>query len=220
MTSQEQRSVPAPVVGALGLLALGIVLLAVGGFVRFRDYSGFGSDQWIRPLGFLAALLALAGIGVACVTAQSRRWLGGALLVLDLFLIWQSATNDGFRFVWNHDEGELFLLQVLLGLVGLVLIATGLQPFKRPAPGSGRWLVRAAAYACGAAVATYLAVNAGVQHYDTTSCTDPGADCDLSGLEGMVWGLVALGVSAVVVVVIEVALWVVRRRRRTAGTPA
>ncbi|WP_433002730.1 hypothetical protein [Kribbella sp. CA-294648] len=217
MTSQEHRSVPTPVVGALGLLALGLVLLGVGGFVQFDDTAGFGSDQWVRPLGFIAALVAVAGVGVACLSAQARRWLGGALGVLDLFVIWQSVTNDGFRFVWNHDEGELFLLQVLLGLTALVLIATGLQPFKRPAGAGGRWLVRVAAYACGTAIAAYLAFNAGVWHYETQVCTNE--DCDLGGLEGLFWSIIAIGVCVAVAVVIEVVLLVKRRQRRTEGQP-
>jgi hypothetical protein len=215
MTSAEQRSIPAPVVGAIGLLGLAIVLLGVGGFVRFDDYSGTGSDRWVVPLGFLAAVLAVAGGAVSCVTAQSRRWFGGALVVLDAFLILQCSVNRGFRFVWVNDESEMVLLQVVLGCVALTLIATGLQSFKRPAPAAGRWLVRAAAYACGAVIATVVAVLAGIRHYETDVCTND--DCDLGGLEGMVWGMVALGVSVVVVLVIELTLWVVRRRRRTTG---
>lgn len=219
MTSEEQRPVPVPApVGALGLLALGVFLLCIGGFVRFDDFSGFGSDHWIRPLGFVAAAAAVGAVGVACLSAQARRWLGGALVVLDLFVIWQSATNDGFRFVWNHDEGELFLLQVLLGLTALVLIATGLQPFKRPAGAGGRWLVRVAAYACGTAIATYVAFNAGVRRYETQVCTND--DCDLGGLEGMVWALVALVVCVLVAIVIEVVQWRKRTQRRTEGQPA
>jgi hypothetical protein len=194
-------------------LALAVFLLCIGGLVQFDDFSGFGSEQWIRPLGFVAAAVAVGAVGVACLSAEARRWLGGGLVVLDLFVIWQSVTNDGFRFVWHHDEGELFLLQVLLGLAALVLIATGLQPFKRPAGAGGRWLVRVAAYACGTAIAAYVAFNAGVRRYETQICTNE--DCDLGGLEGMVWALVAVVVCVVVAVVAEVVLWVKRKQRRT-----
>lgn len=219
MTSEEQRPVPVPApVGALGLLALSVFLLCMGGFVRFDDYSGFGSSEWIRPLGFVAAALALGAVGVAIASAPARRWLGGGLVVLDLFVIWQSVANDGFRFVWNHDEGELFLLQVLMGLTALVLIATGLQPVKLPAGAGGRWLVRVAAYACGTAIAAFVAFQAGVRHYETRVCTNE--DCDFGGLAGMVWALVALGVCVLVAVVIEVVLLVRRRQRRTAGQHA
>jgi hypothetical protein len=218
MTSEEQRSVPPPAVGALGLLALGIVLLGVGGFVRFHDYSGSGGDQWIRPLGFLAAVLAVAGVGVAAVSTQSRRWFGGTLLVLDLVLVWQSTTNEGFRFVWNHDEGELFMLQVALGLVAFVLLATGLQPsrWSNAKTGAGRWLVRGAIYACATAVVVYVALDAGGDHYHSVVCTNE--DCDLGGLYALEWGTAALGSCLVAILVVELVLFGVRRRQRRPRT--
>ncbi|MDX6279502.1 MAG: hypothetical protein QOH03_573 [Kribbellaceae bacterium] len=217
MTSDEQRSVPTPVVGALGALALAIVLLGVGGFVRFHDFSGNGSDQWVRPLGFLAAVLAVAGVGIAALTAQSRRWFGGALLLLDLVLVWQSATNDGFRFVWMYDEGELFTLQVAIGLIAFVLLAAGVQP-SRWSGGAGRWMVRAAVYACATAVVTYVALQAGSDHYHSAICTND--DCDLGGLYALEWGVIALGVCLAVVLVVELVLLGARRRQRQTSVSA
>jgi hypothetical protein len=220
MTSDEQRSVPTPVAGALGALALGIVLLGVGGFVRFHDNSGNGSDQWILPLGFLAAVVAVAGAGIALVTAQSRRWFGGALVLLDVVLVWQSASNDAFRFIWMADEGELFLLEVAIGLIGLVLLAMSIQP-SRPAAeaGGGHWLVRAALYLSGVVVAVIVAFFIGVSWYEEKNCRQVAA-CDDDDLSGLVWGvsgsLIALAVGVVLIVVTEL----VRRRQRKVGAPA
>lgn len=219
MTSEEERPVPVPApVGALGLLALAVFLLCMGGFVRFDDYTGFGSNEWIRPLGFLAAAVVVGAVLVACTSVEARRWLGGALVVLDLLLIWQSVTDDAFRFVWHHDEGELFLLQVLLGLAALVLIATGVQPLERSAGTGGRWLVRVAVYVCGTVIVAFGAGSAGVWQYTTQVCVEE--DCDLGVNAGMTWALVALIVWGVVIVVIEDKLKTRREQRRTGGQPA
>lgn len=218
MTSQEQRSVPAPVVVALGLLALGLVLLGVGGFVRFHDGSGAGSDQWILPLGVLAALVVAAGAGISLVTTKSRLWFGGALVLLDAVLVWQSVTNDGFRFVWSGDQGEQFMLQVAIGMIGLVLLATAIQP-----PGSAEsWLVRAALYLSGVVAAVIIAFFIGASAYDSKYCTEVGS-CDADDLSGLVWGvnggLIALGVGLVLIVTTELVLRS-RRQRAKVGTPA
>ncbi|WP_328324087.1 hypothetical protein OHA70_32420 [Kribbella sp. NBC_00382] len=212
MTTDEQRSVPTPAVGALGALALAIVLLGVGGFVRFHDNSGFGSDQWILPLGFLAAVVAVGGAGIALLSSQSRRWFGGALVLLDIVLVWQSTTNDAFRFVWMADEGELFLLEVAIGLIGLVLLATSIQPSGQAA--GSHWLVRAALYLSGVVAAVIVAFFIGVSRYESTHCQQV-ASCDDDDLSGLVWGvsgsLIALAVGVVLIVVTEL----VRRQRQT-----
>lgn len=227
MSSQEQRSVA----GSLGLFVASLALLGVGGFVQFDDTSGLGSYQWNLPLGALAAVLGVAGIGVASVSAKARLWLGGALGLLDVFLIWQSTTNDGFRFVWDRNEGQLFLFQVALGLVALVLIATGLQPSPREAKagtgeakaGAGRWLVRVAAYLCGMALAAYFGFFIGADQYADRYCTQVGA-CDADDLRGLVWGvngsLIALGVCLVLIVAVELVLRSRRKQQRKVSTLA
>ncbi|MEV8371285.1 hypothetical protein AB0P21_01010 [Kribbella sp. NPDC056861] len=219
--TQEHRAVPGQVVGALALLVVGLALLGAGGFVQFDDATGFGSDQWNLALGGLAAVVTVAAIGVAWANATARLWLGVVLGVLDVLLIWQTVANDGFRFVWHSDDAGLFLFEVVLGLIALVLIATGLQPSGRlvggPKVGAGRWLVRVAAYLCGTAVLTYFAFFAGIDHYDSQhDCLN--YDCDLGGLEGMVWSMVAIGLCALIAVTVEVTLWI--RRRRMIGTSA
>ncbi|MFI5707306.1 hypothetical protein [Kribbella sp. NPDC051620] len=218
MTSDEQRSLPSPVVGALGLLGLGIVLLGAGGFVRFHDTSGSGSDRWILPLGFLAAVLAAGGAGVAFVSTQSRRWVGGVLLLLDVVLVWQSASNDGFRFIWMADEGELILLEVAIGLIGLILLALSIQ-LPQPAAGGPHWLARLALYLSGVVVVVIVGFFIGERWYESRHC-GVGEGCDPDDLSGLVWGvtgsLIALAMGVVVIVVIEV----VRRQQRKVGTPA
>ncbi|MEV6414879.1 hypothetical protein [Kribbella sp. NPDC051718] len=218
MTSQEQRSLPSPVVGGLGLLGLGIVLLGVGGFVRFHDSSGSGSDRWILPLGFLAALLAAGGVGIAFVSTQSRRWVGGALVLLDVVLVWQSAVNDGFRFIWMADEGELILLEIAIGLLGLVLLALSIQ-LPAPVAGGSNWLVRGALYLSSVVAAVIIGFFIGVRGYEAKYC-GVGEGCDPDDLTGLGWGvtgsLIALAVGVVAIVVAEVVL----RQQRKVGTPA
>ncbi len=216
MSSQEQRSVG----GSFGLLAASLALLGIGGFVQFDDTSGFGSDQWNLPLGGVALVLAVAGIGVASVSATARLWLGGALGLLDLLVLWQSVTNEGFRFVWDHNEGELFQFLVALGLTALALIATGLQPAPQAKsesakPGAGRWLVRIAAYLCGTVIIVFVATWAGIDYYTPTVCDD----C-LDGLKGVYWGAAALVACLVAVVVIEFVLRSQRKQQRKEGIRA
>lgn len=214
------------------MFVVGLVTLSSGGFVQFDDTSGFGSDQWNLPLGVLALVLVVAGIGVASVSATARLWLGGALGLLDVFLIWQSVTNDGFRFVWHGDEGELFLFQVALGLTALVLIATGLQPSRDDAAAvveaggkvdAGRWLVRTVLYLAGTAVAVFVAFFIGADQYADRYCTQVGA-CDADDLSGLVWGLngslIALGVCLVLIVAVELVLRSRRKQQRKVSTLA
>lgn len=194
---------------SVGLLAVGILLLAAGGFVHFDDFSGTASDERNLPLGAIAVVVAIAGVLVVWRHPSARLWFGIALGVLLAFLLWQGLTNRGFRFIWAHDEGELGRLEVVLGLLAAVLIATGLQPSPRVR--GGRWMVRVAAYLCGTAALVLVAVIAGTAYYDATDCASGDSDC-LSLLGGMVWGLLSLPVAAVVIAVIEVVLH--RRRNR------
>jgi hypothetical protein len=191
------------------LLAAGLGLLAVGGYVQFDDVSGFGSDQWNLPLGVMGVLAAIVAVLAAAKDARARVWLGVALGVLFGFVLWQSVANEGFRFIWHQDEGELGLMLVVLALLAAVLVATGLQPSGQPR--GGRWLVRVAGYLCGSAVLVFIAVLAGTAYYDATDCETDDSDC-LSLLGGMVWGILALPVAAVAIAVIEVILH--RRRQR------
>lgn len=206
---------------SLVLLAVALGLLVAGGFVQFDDTSGFGSEQWILPLGGLAFVPAVASVVTAWPAPKARLWLGIALAVLTGLLVWLSITDDGFRFIWNRGEGELALLEFTTGLVAFVLIANGVQP--APAGGTaavgpgaarsgpGRWLVRTAAYLCGTVFVVLAAIAAGADYYTRTECPEEG-DC-LALLGGFVWGAVALLGCGVAVLVIEIVLW---RRRKTA----
>jgi hypothetical protein len=143
-------------------------------------------------------------------------------VVLDLVLAWQSLTNEGFRFIWMADEGELFLLEVAIGLVGLLLLATSVQVSRPAADGAGggrHWLVRVALYLSGVVVAVIVAFFIGVSWYESKNCSQVGA-CDDDDLSGLVWGvsgsLIALAVGVVLIVVTEL----VRRQQRKVGTSA
>ncbi|TCC04947.1 hypothetical protein E0H45_22965 [Kribbella soli] len=50
---------------SLVLFAVALGLLGAGGFVQFRDTSGFGSSYWIFPLGLLSVVPAVAAVVVA-----------------------------------------------------------------------------------------------------------------------------------------------------------
>jgi hypothetical protein len=153
-------------------------------------------------------------------TAQLRRWFGAALLLFDAVLVWQSVTNDGFRFSWQADEGELILLEVAIGLIGLVLLATSVQPPR--GAGGQHWLVRVALYLSGVVVAVIVAFFVGASWYQERNCGQV-ADCDDDDLGGLVWGvsgsLIALGVGVVLIIVSELVLRG-RRQRGKVGTSA
>ncbi|TCM42653.1 hypothetical protein [Kribbella sp. VKM Ac-2568] len=218
MTNQTHRVAPS---AAVGLFGLGLALLGVGRFVQLNDNSGFGGEEWIMPLGVLALLAALASLVVAAQDSRARLWLGAVLAALVALLVWQTTTNPGFRFIWAGSEGELVMLQVGLGLLALVLLATGFQPRSSRevgragrgsgAGGAGRWMVRGAVSLCCCALITYVAAMAGIAHFEAVECTDPDEMCELAGLQGLVWGVIALPASLVVALVIELVL---RRRRR------
>lgn len=207
---------------AVGLFAVGLVVLFAGGFVQFDDTSGFGYDQWILPLSVVSLAAAIASVVVAWTDSTARLLLGIAMTVLVAFLIWQCAVNDGFRFIWHGDEGELLQLQVVLGLTGLSLIATGLQPSREPQvgatnradAGAGRWLVRAVVYLVGCLVAMYVAFIVGATYYEARECANTDEQC-LAPLGGLVWSVIVVPVSLVAIVVIELVLRNRRKRRRS-----
>lgn len=120
-------------------------------------------------------------------------------------LAWRGLGNEGFRFIWAGDEGEFTVFVIVLGLIAVILLATA-----GVALGAGRWLVRGAIYLCGTCALMLVALGAGTSYYDATDCPSGDSDC-LSLLGGMVWALIAVPVSIVVIVVIELMLW--RKRK-------
>jgi hypothetical protein len=215
-----ERRVPALFV-ALGLFAGSLALLRLGQFIQFNDTSGFGADEWILPLGVLAGLAAIASVIVAAGDRTALRLLGAALLALDALLIWQAATNDGFRFIWTTYEGELILLQIALGMTGLLLVAS--RSTRQPDTSTA---TRAAAQAkvwvpvpihLGAsALVTLVAFGLGTAHFQSTQCGGPDFDgeCDLAGLEGMVWAAAAIGLMTLAGIVIFIVAHVRKSRAR------
>lgn len=214
MSTQEQR--PVTGVAALGLLVAGLVVLGLGRFVRIDHRPGFDSNEWVLPLGYLAAVLGIAAVVVAARNRTARLWLGGAFAVLDAVLIWQSLSNVNFRFVWGGDEGEMLEFQIGLGLLALLLIATAFQPARLDGgtAGAGRWLVRTVLYLAGTTVAVIAGLFNGIDQYDAKYCRLPDS-CDDDDLSSLVWGvngmLIGLGVCLVLIVVIELVL---RNRRK------
>ncbi|GAA1571952.1 hypothetical protein GCM10009789_26880 [Kribbella sancticallisti] len=219
MSIQEHRTV----VGSLALFAAGLGLLGAGNFVYFSYAEGRGSEQWILPLGYAAAALGVAGVVVAWQDRTARLLLAAALVVLDVILVWQVATNLDFRFVWEAGEGELVYLQVVLGLIALTLIATALQPARtqeagpKGTPGAGRWMVRAVAYLGATLLTAYVVAMAGIAHHED-DCAGYDGDC-FAALAGLVWGVIAVPVCLLLVLVIELVLWRRRKAARAVNDP-
>jgi len=170
---------------------------------------------------------AVAAVVVAWPEPRARLSLGIVLGALTVLMIWQDIANEGFRFVWNEDEGELVILEFITGLVAFVLIANGVQPAPSgdtaigtaggtaaAQPGAGRWLVRTAVYLCGTTVVVLAAFGVGADYYARTECPEDGGDC-LAPLGGVVWGALAVPACGIAVLVIEIVLS--RRRRRKAA---
>jgi len=202
-----------PTILALGLLAAALLLLAVGGFVRFGDTSGFGSDQ-VLGLGVLAGCLALGGVLVSLVQRTARRTVGAALAAITVALV-VGRFDEGFRFVWASDEGELLLFTVGLGLLSLALLMPNpsvQDPGGRPRLSA--W-ARASAYLVVLVVATVTAFNAGVRHFERTECVGSDGDCDLGFLTGPLWAGITVLLLLAAVTVVELIAW---RRRRPAAS--
>jgi hypothetical protein len=204
------------VLSSLALLLSAVAALFIGRFVQLDDTSGFGSDRWIVPLGVLAVLLTTGSLGVGIRDRAARRALGAALAVLDAFVIVLAAADDGFRFIWGRDEGELSVLQLALGLAALFLLTPRfLSPRAtdeaRPARELTGW-ARFAVYSTALVVAGFAAFHAGAAHFEATECSGPGFDgeCDVAALEGLAWA----GAVFILVVVAATAVEVTRARRR------
>ncbi len=206
-------------VTALSLLVAGLAFLHVGQFIQFDDISGFGSDDWVMPLGVLAGFTAAGSVVVASADRTARRLLGSAMMVLDLLVIWQAWTNDGFRFVWAGDEGELLYFQLALGMTALVLMTPRFYTTST-SPGSSRqtvsmsgW-VRALAYVGSTLIVVFAAFFLGTAHFESTQCSGPNFDgeCDVAAIAGFLWAAAAVVLMAVAVATLEV----LRRRRAPA----
>ncbi|WP_182525284.1 hypothetical protein [Nocardioides dongkuii] len=211
---------------SLALLVLSLAVLHGGGFIRFDDTSGSGSDRWNLPLGVVAGLVALCSLGVGISDRTARRTLGGALAVLDALLVLLATVDDGFRFIWAGDEGELFLLQVGLGIAALFLLTPTFVSSEDDAidgaPHSAGRLsggARAAIYVSALVLTMLMAYVAGTTHFETTQCgPDVDGECDVAALEGLLWAGAALVLGVVAIVLAEVAR--ARRRREAPGRAA
>ena len=204
MTSTSVTAAQRRMIRALLLFDAALVVLFVGRFIQFNDTSGFGGDGAILALGALALALAASAVVVAVSESLARRGLGLSIAVLDVLLVVGAVADEGFRFIWGDDEGELFLLQVVLGLVALVLLVprfvvtepsrAGMLPQRRL---SG-W-ARAAGYVVAIVIAAFVAFDAGMRHFESTECSR-GDECDLGFLTAFVWSAIAIGVVVVVAI--------------------
>ena len=89
VTTEKAGPITQRAAWALGLFLVGFVLLCVGRFVQFNDVTGSGSNEWILPLGYLAALAGVASVVAAWREAKARLWLGCLMALLLVFLVWQ-----------------------------------------------------------------------------------------------------------------------------------
>jgi hypothetical protein len=205
----------------LALLAAGLASLFAGRFIQFDDSSGFGSDRWVRPWGYLAVLLAVGSLVIALTRKEARRSLGLALALLDFVLISLTLADDGFRFIWHAGEGELTLLELALGLASAFLLIPHWVASKHGGAADGTrfpspW-ARAAIYAGLTVVILFAAYYSGTAHYEASQCSAPYGECDLAGLEGVVWAGAAFVAIAIAVGMAEATLAVLRRGRRGRG---
>jgi hypothetical protein len=192
------------------LLAVALGLLVVGGFVSFADGGG---PDWIFPLGPLAVVPAAAAVVVAWPEPRARLWLGIVLAVLTLLIVWQHVVNVGFRFIWAGSEDELVFFEGFLFLLSCLLLATASVRL-----GASRWLLRIPAYLIGAAVLT-TGVGLASATYFGSSCTGEEEEGCMAAAGGLVVGVAAgIIVCPVLIVVIELILW--RLRRRKAAEPS
>ncbi|GAA0617161.1 hypothetical protein HPO96_12415 [Kribbella sandramycini] len=188
---------------SIALLLAAVVILAVGRFIQFDDTSGFGFEKWNRPLGYVAALVAIGAVAVAAPEVKARLWFGVALLVLGGWLVVMQATSDGFRFVWSVSDGELGILWFFLLLLGVVMVLTAAAALT-----GGRWMLRVAAYLVATVALCLIAFNLGLGYYGS-DCAEGESEC-LSWLGGVWWAVLTLAGCAVLAIGSEVVLW--RRR--------
>ena len=217
---------------ASALFALSLVFLFIGNFIQFNDTSGFGYNEWRMPFAFLAVLAVAGSVVVGLPDASARRLLGWVMLVLDALVVMQMIVNDGFRFVWEDDEGELFQFVVLLGIAGLALLTRAVYEPSEPTPGPGPtelappkqaalatfemtpW-ARFVAYLAATVVLVFVAFSMGATHFENTECSGPdfGGECDLAGLEGMVWAAGVILLAVIAIPTFEVVRHLRRSRR-------
>lgn len=178
---------------SLGLLAAALVLLGTGGFVQLDDTSGFGSERWDLPAGALAGLLTIVALVVGVSgDVRERRTTGWAMATIATCVLAVDAVTPGFRLVWGESEGEGAMLQAVLVLAALALLLPGRgrsDGHRRVA--TGTWAV---AWVLGLAVVVPVAFALGTAHFEATQCSGVGFDgeCDLGGVEGILWAAGAL----------------------------
>ena len=51
-----------------------------------------------------------------------RLGVGVVLAVFFAWLVWRASTDDGFRFIWNRDEGEFVVFAAAVGLAARIRI--------------------------------------------------------------------------------------------------
>ncbi len=210
---------------ALGLFGASLVLLLVGRFIQLDDTSGSGYNDSVLPLGYLAGVLGFAGVVVSSAERTARRLLGGVLLVLVAGVILLAVTDDGFRFIWRNDEGELMLFVITVGITALVLLtprftaAAATTGSTQTAPAFSGW-ARGLIYLLASIAVTVIAFGLGAAHSDSTSCQDTSAgECDLSGVEGAAWAAAALALMIMVVILSEAVRFRRRARRQREASP-
>lgn len=191
----------------LGLFAVSLILLALGHFIQLDDVSGFGSDRWVLPLGILALVAAVCGLSLAGNDRSSQVASGVFLLMLDVGLVVAARVDDGFRFVWLAGEVELVILEVLVGVVGLLLLW---KPADRPGeltPARSRVIL----YVVGLVLLVGAALVVGTVVFEVTQCGN-GGECDLSFLGGIGAAVVVAPLWVVGAVANEVRLALRARR--------
>lgn len=202
----------------VSLFVAAIVALYVGDFIMFHETSGAGGDERLL-LAVVALLLVLAALAVAVTDRTARRALGVASASLTTALVVASMANDGFRFIWAAGEGELFYLEVTLGLAATVLVTP--RFFVRSQEGESAastptltpW-ARAVAYLIGLIVVLLVAFSAGIAHYEDTHCVGGDGECDVAFVEGLLWAAMPLVLSVAAITTTEVVRAKRRRRRR------
>ncbi len=221
VTVDREGSNRSATVIALGLLLLSLGLLGLGRFIEFDNVSGCCGDEQVLPLGLLAAFSAVGSVAVAVRDRVARRALGTSLLVLALVLLAVKIADDGFRFIWGNDEGELVEFVIALAFVGLFLVTPRFVVREVSSDPSTHRLrmspaARTLAYLCASVLVGLLAFAVGSARYRSTQCTRQVSDsgeCDLAGMEGLVWAVVAVGIFVVLVGVAELTRQWLRRRR-------
>lgn len=198
----------------LGLLVASVVVLHLGRYVQYDDTSGSGSNEWVTALGPLAFVAAAASVVTALPEARSRRALGVAWCVTGAAIVVGAVLVDGFRFIWSDSDGELVLFVPAVVLGGLGLVGSAAPRRAGVATPTVPGLLRLVLYVAGTALLSMLAFGLGAAHFDATRCDGPEVtDCDLAGLEGLIWAAVTVVLGLLGSIVNETRLLVRNRRR-------